>query len=305
VIELISIGDQLRDGQYELHSRFMRAANFRYGDAMAAVVDEDIGAGPLNIVIKRTEIRNILSLKIQDRILYLNRRQYSFSSCSLYDSQIGFLGNIHYEKFLTNLAIFKNCLIAHSSERSLVFLLESDMIIRRGTACRAPTDCKETNPIVLINNIDNVMYPKSAFEQELRNRIQLGVNTIESGNILDGVRMIQGLGYGLTPSGDDFIAGMICALWLAGPLLGRNYHELISRIYYTAVGGNFLSNAFLRCAKEGRFLLKQKGLVEAILYGNEHDVVNWTKKMLTIGETSGADWGTGFVMTLARANELL
>jgi len=277
MIEFISIGDRLKDGEYELHSRFIKAANFRYGDAMAAVVDEDIGAGPLNIVINGVEIKNIRSLEIQDHVFYLNRRKYMLSGCSLYDSQIEFRENISYKRFFSNLTVFKNYLIANSSPRSLVFLMNPKLSVKFTTG----------------------------FERELLRRFSQGANTIGSGNILDGVRMIKGLGYGLTPSGDDFIAGMMCALWPAGLLLGRDYHELISRIYYSAVGGNFLANAFLGCAREGRFLLKQKALVEAILYGNEHDVIDWTKELLTIGETSGADWGTGFVMILARINEIL
>ena len=143
------------------------------------------------------------------------------------------------------------------------------------------------------------------FELELRKRFRLSISLIECGNFEDGVPLIKGLGHGLTPSGDDFIAGMMSGLRLASLLLGRDSNELINRIYDISRGGNFLSNAFLYCTKEGWYMAKQKSLIEAMLYGDESEVINRAESLLTIGETSGADWGTGFVMILNKANELL
>ena len=49
---LLSIGDQIRPGTYRFHSRFDRAVNFEHHGRLIAVVDEAIGPGPLNIVLR-------------------------------------------------------------------------------------------------------------------------------------------------------------------------------------------------------------------------------------------------------------
>jgi hypothetical protein len=49
---LLSIGDQVRPGTYRFHSRFNRAVNFEHEGRLIAVVDEAIGPGPLNIVLR-------------------------------------------------------------------------------------------------------------------------------------------------------------------------------------------------------------------------------------------------------------
>ena len=51
-VMLLSIGDQIRPGTYRFHSRFNRAVNFEHQGRLIAVVDETIGPGPLNIVLR-------------------------------------------------------------------------------------------------------------------------------------------------------------------------------------------------------------------------------------------------------------
>ena len=49
---LLSIGDEVREGTYKLHSRFDRAVNFTDGRRLVTLVTPDIGAGPVNIVVR-------------------------------------------------------------------------------------------------------------------------------------------------------------------------------------------------------------------------------------------------------------
>jgi hypothetical protein len=287
MIELISIGDRLWAGEYKLHSRFKRAVNFRCDNSLIAVVDGSIGAGPFNIVTTRAGLNHIHSLTIDTESLNINGDIILLQDDLCFNSQTELKGNISYDRFFINLDTFKDFLILHSPANSLSFLFESEPSYgRRGKACLAPT-------------------PVGVFERELRNRLQLGVKLINSGNINDGVAMIKGSGYGLTPSGDDFIAGMMSGLRIAGLLLGCDNNELINSIYKKTCGGNFLSNAFLYCAKEGWYIARQKALIETLLYGDKSKIISNTKALLTIGETSGADWGAGFIITLMKAYEIL
>ena len=49
---LVSIGDQVKEGTYPFHSRFRRTVNFRCRNRLISVVNEEIGDGPLNIVVR-------------------------------------------------------------------------------------------------------------------------------------------------------------------------------------------------------------------------------------------------------------
>lgn len=277
MIELLSIGDRLTAGEYRIHSSFATAVNFEQANAFVSVVDKRIGPGPFNIVISGAPLETIRSLRLGDRFLYLNGEKKAFDGCPYYNSQIDLIGLINLKRFFANLMAFEKCLIDESSSNSLAFLFRTD----------SETDFRKI------------------FERELRKRIRLGVRTICLGNIINGVKIIKGLGFGLTPSGDDFIAGMMYALRLHRLFIGRDCSRLISRIYDTAIGGNSLSNAYLYCAKEGCLSIRQKMLVKAILYTDINEVRRRTEDMLTVGETSGADWATGLLMTLKNSYGLL
>ena len=49
---LLSIGDEVREGTYRLHSCFRRAVNFTDGRRLVTLVTPDVGAGPVNIVVR-------------------------------------------------------------------------------------------------------------------------------------------------------------------------------------------------------------------------------------------------------------
>ena len=277
MIELQSIGDRLITGDFRIHSSFSRAVNFEQANALVSVVDEHVGPGPFNIVISGAPVKAVRSLRLGDRHIYINGEKIAYDNCPYYDSQIDLLGVVNLQKFFTNLITFEKRLLIESASNSLVFLFRPDSEIAFSTN----------------------------FERELAKRIRMGVGTILQGNIFNGVRTIRGLGFGLTPSGDDFIAGMMYAIRLHGLLLGKDFRMLISRIYNEAVGGNTISNAFLNSAKEGWLPIRQKMLVKAILYGDELEVRRRTANLLTIGETSGSDWATGFLLILKKAYRLL
>ena len=53
---LLSIGDQVKPGSYRLHSVFKRAVNFEHRGRLISVVDEAIGPGPLNVVLRNFDL---------------------------------------------------------------------------------------------------------------------------------------------------------------------------------------------------------------------------------------------------------
>jgi len=78
--------------------------------------------------------------------------------------------------------------------------------------------------------------------------------------LIEGIRLIKGVGIGLTPSGDDFISGLLTALKVLEIINKENNSYLRKIIYDNAKGDNLISNNFLFYASEGLFFEKNKKL---------------------------------------------
>ncbi len=102
----------------------------------------------------------------------------------------------------------------------------------------------------------------------------------------EGIGALKGLGPGLTPSGDDFICGLLLAMNLTG-------RGPVEQTLGTAFGGNAISNAFLELAAQGR----TNQAVNAFL---ERPSSRTLFNVCLFGHTSGADllcglhWGLDF-----------
>jgi len=104
-----------------------------------------------------------------------------------------------------------------------------------------------------------------------------------------------GLGIGLTPSGDDFIMGALYAAWIIHP------HEIASQLALeiseaTAPLTTSLSAAWLRSAGKGEAGILWHDLFSSLLLPFSNIQLPITK-LLSIGETSGADALAGFIGT--------
>jgi len=270
---LLSIGDQIRDGAYKVHSRFNRVVNFTDGDRLVALVGEDIGAGPLNIVVGGVDLSEVHSLEIRRQSVILDSRVFSIDNNRRYHSGIAFRPShgmdYSIETFQRNLAVFRRLLVETSHPKSLAFLLDE-------------------------SRIENF---NSGFERAVVKHIVEGVHKIYSVDVIGGVKALRGCGFGLTPSGDDFISGLFICLNLFQKMYRSDFSAIIETIYRASRSGNIFSNTFLYLAKEGLLFENVKNLIATLLYGDKNEVVQSTERLLSVGESSGADLATGFFMT--------
>jgi hypothetical protein len=123
--------------------------------------------------------------------------------------------------------------------------------------------------------------------QKLVQAIRIGADVAET------ARPLAGLGPGLTPAGDDYLLGVMAALWLVGK------GELTQEIARAASPRTtLLSGAFLRAAGSGSFAEGWRRLVEALLQGKEQATAEACEKLSRWGATSGRDALAGFALTL-------
>jgi hypothetical protein len=276
-MNLLSIGDQVERGSYTVHSRFERAVNFSNGRRLVFLVNREIGAGPLNIVLagagSQQALARVSCLRVEEHLLEIDERRFNFDRGHCYRSDFT-LQDCRADCLPLNLALFRQLLADASAANSLAFLIAPERV----------------------GNFT------SAVERAFVSRIQRGVDQVFGGSLLEGVSMLKGCGAGLTPSGDDFIAGVLIGLHLVQQLRQRELRPVIDAIYRAATGNNIFSNTFLDLSSRGLLIEKMKNLIVAIL-GEEADAVRVASlELFAIGATSGADLGTGFLMTLLEEN---
>ena len=309
---LLSIGDQVKPGTYRFHSCFTRVVNFEHHGCLLAVVDESIGPGPLNIVLRDVRagaqplgcripefstcpskpdvaprpispqpkgcapalpaipaLTERLPLLITSRSILFDGHRYHFTRRHRYDSTLA-LPAIDLTRFQHNLSAFGELLREAAPPKSLAFLLDSKR--RRNF--------------------------RTGFNEAFAEQITRGTRHIFQGRLLQGVRQLKGCGLGLTPAGDDFIAGLLIGLHLLQMLRGRDLQPTVDAVFRAARGKNIFSNTFLDLARRGLHFGHMKDLLLALTSGSKASVRRAGRKLLSVGETSGADLATGLFLTL-------
>jgi hypothetical protein len=109
--------------------------------------------------------------------------------------------------------------------------------------------------------------------------------------LIQGARLLAGLGPGGTPAGDDFLVGVMAAIWLLGD------DSAAPAIAETAAPRtSALSAAFLRAAGRGEFIAPWHGLLGALAAGDPAQVQEAAMAVESFGASSGADALDGFIL---------
>ena len=118
-----------------------------------------------------------------------------------------------------------------------------------------------------------------------------GLGGDKHSSLVQGARLLAGLGPGGTPAGDDFLVGVMAAIWL----LGNEAHA--PAIAQTAAPRtSALSAAFLRAAGHGEFIAPWHALLEALAVGDLVQVEKAAMQVESFGASSGADALDGFIL---------
>jgi len=277
-IELLSFGDRIPNGTFMIHSRFRRTINFQNNSMLISIVNEDIGRGPLNIIVRGLDLQKIHSLSIYNNILTINNIQILINEIVKYSSKLS-LKAVSISKLTDNLKFVQTSLTKLCAPKSLGFLLDE----------------KKKKDFT------------SGFEKEFVKRMRAGVELIIDGKMTsleNGISTIKGCGFGLTPSGDDFIAGLLAGLYLKQELFGNDLSEIRNAIYKTAQGDNLISNTFLYLARDGLFVERFKNFINSLLYEEKEEIHANIQKIINVGETSGADMLVGFMFSFKKVGEL-
>ena len=116
-------------------------------------------------------------------------------------------------------------------------------------------------------------------------------------SIKKSVTYLAGLGFGLTPSGDDYLLGVMASLWIT-----KNTHLLDEIARLSSQKTTSLSAAYLIAASKGDFAECWHDLVRSILNQNPKNLRDSISKFIQIGASSGQDALAGFSTQILKSN---
>jgi len=264
-IGAVSVGDDidLNERRGVIHTAFRHVINCKVNGSLVSIVTPAIGSGPNNIVVDSVDLT--LFTGFEQNICDLN--SINFSNARVFDSRL-VIDKYGTSEFLSNLNLLERIVINEASPLSCAFMLDE----RRGSFFITP------------------------FETNVRDYLRNSYSKFIDGSI-EEVDILKGVGFGLTPQGDDLISGTLIAIYVYGLMKQLPTEGLRHEIYNRARTSNEISSSFLLYASLGRVYEKFKDLLDALAHDRAriHDAA---LRFLDIGETSGADISTAFILSM-------
>ncbi|MBU1218636.1 DUF2877 domain-containing protein [Myxococcota bacterium] len=261
-MKILSIGDKVLCGTYSFHSGFTHVVNYRNYNCIISFVDKDSFIS--GRAIRTSSIpRCVLPVRIDPSGIFISDSIYPTHTAKIYDSSFsGFSSRRDVELLIL---LIKSTLRTSSPSLSLAVLFEDSL--------------KSTF--------------SSTFEKAILCRFLSAYDSLKSGDVSKCVEQFKGVGFGLTPSGDDFITGLLYAFSSVAD--SDELTQIKNNILRTAENCSPLSFEFMKSAASGSYPIDIKDLFLAALT-KDIDLIN--KAILNIlkhGHSSGADTAAGIV----------
>lgn len=244
--------------------------NFHRDDQLVTLTREPGMASPVSIVIQSLDLKAVQSLQILENSIKINHDEIPLPKEKMYDSNLA-LKQWDPGRISERLAALKKRYLIMAPDLSLAFVLDPDRSFRF----------------------------QGPLELGLAKQALDGVRIMQNGRLLDGLKALKGLGFGLTPGGDDFIAGVLAGLRVLEPVSRIDTLPLRQAILRMAMGANLISNTCIRLAGRGWFHQNLKLFVEAFFTASLMEGTKKMKQLMTWGSTSGADTLAGLFFVLS------
>ena len=267
-MHILNVGDCIKNGEYKLHSKFKSVHNYTNDREIISLVSAKVGRGPNNIVLNNFPENAEQFLIISNSILSIGNTALHIDPVEQRTKENIFIKNI--SDLLSRVEILSDDISVKMLPKSLGFLL-------------FPA---------------NEIFFQSTFEKAILAHVKQAVQNISLEELPAIVKNMKGVGFGLTPSGDDFNCGILYALNYLNEILSGDFTEIIKECYLNSIGNNLISNTFLNYAYSNQYYENFYNLMKALKQNKKSEISHNIKKVINSGHTSGSDMLTGFVLTL-------
>ncbi len=158
-------------------------------------------------------------------------------------------------------------------------------------------------PESLAGLVVNLPRPRSTIEEKILVLASEPANQLIKGLVRDDVNLcvrvhgasrLAGLGFGYTPDGDDWILGSLFAAWIIKP--HQEAKRLSTAIAEAAIPLTTpISAAWIRAASRGECAEPWHDFFSSMASGNEIKIREVSKRLISLGHSSGASAVAGFL----------
>jgi len=273
LIKIKEIGDYIFEGKYSLHSTFDNISNFinKNGNIISISYEEKY-LSPNSIIISGILHKDVSFIEIDKNEIIINDKVLKYNGLRKYNSKINY-ENVELKDNLNFTISFIEENINKLNLLSIAFLINE--------------------------KLEDEF--KTGFQKAFVKHIKSAWYKIHKGDFFEGVKKMKGSGHGLTPSGDDFITGMLYALVLIQEIQEKDTTELRNKIYKASKTNNDISRNMIFHASKGLYFKQFKDFQEGLI-DKDKNIKQKFENLISIGETSGSDMITGYFLMLKNAS---
>jgi hypothetical protein len=276
-----------------VHSVFERTFNALVSDELIGIGRSDVSKSPANLITDIPPSTRMSSLvEKNDRVLMVedlleigDRLQISLEGVKVWFPKKGVIKPLGIEAIRNNLLMAEKLVRSGHYEEGLGQLLPHVDEIIAGIAIDESR----------LNRVAKLALP------HIRSLV-VAVRSRDLHLLASSTRKLVGLGPGLSPSADDLLVGFMSSLCWMTNSFGKDIdyiHRANQAILASALGRTtLLSQQMLKHAAVGETNEIIEDLLEAILAYGSDEVRKAASRVLTMGETSGADTMLGILLGL-------
>lgn len=212
----------MKNGCYRLHSAFDRVLNYLNADMdLVSLVTPGIGLGPGRVICDQLPRPPPETIEVSSSDILVGTERIKRARLPPYDPRLELMAT----PSAADLSRRIQLLLTLLPKAHLTALLDANVTRDATSPGGTPS------------------------EQLFFNAMATGIDQLMKEDYSGGARSLKGLGYGLTPSGDDVLCGFMYALSCRTP----KPQDVLDAILHASLGNNPLSNHFLRCAHDGHY----------------------------------------------------
>ncbi len=220
----------LREGKDGcIHSVYRKTANIRLGETLLSLQTRGTPSSPLTLETELTgkefaalELKRGMEVSFSENGFYLNGEYYDLNFVELWDADLQRTGLVMADQVA-------QCLRLAAGQGGF-----ADLALPGGQRWRASSCACEA--------------------EEILNRSEELLHSGDHAATAQTLSELVGLGEGLTPSGDDFLCGLLAATWMGRDAKGGDLRTLLDEALRGKLNEtNDISAAFLDCALRGQF----------------------------------------------------
>ena len=267
-MEILNFGSSIKNGNYILHSEFKSVHNYVNDQEIVSLVSTEVGSGPNNIVLNNFPITVEQNLTVSQSTITVGNTAIVVDHIELQTED--------------------NCFITNTSTLTIAIEKLTEEMSKRIS----------TKSLGFLLFPGNEVFFTTAFEKAFISHVKNTMQDFSIEKLPEIAKKMKGVGFGLTPSGDDFNCGILYALNCLQQTCRRNFSQLIEKCFQNSIGTNLISNTFLKFAYSNQYYENFYKLLKALKLNCNDSMIKYAKKIINSGHTSGSDMLTGFILTM-------